>query len=324
VGVDPRLELLMAVQLLSGYPYLTPYSLDYARDFIDHFSSLQAHSAVSFFRALSAGGGWSDAYPAAVLYLSDPPELEERFPLPPRVYHAFRGPENLATFLASLRDFATQARFMRFFADQEGLYLRLASQVQDLLGDHDPVEAVEEYYGSRQTSYHLVLSPLLHHGGFGPHLGRHPGPYDVYTLLGPTGARRGQPLFGPRQFLLQLVWHEFSHAFVNPLTEDHAEEILRFRELYLPIAEPMQELGYGRWLDCANEHIIRAITARLAHRVLGPEAGRQALRQESSLGFRYVHSLAHGLEEYETHRDRYPTFAAFFPELVALFAGLRP
>ena len=124
------------------------------------------------------------------------------------------------------------------------------------------------------------------------------GTFDVYTLLGPTGAERGTPLYSPREQLLQIVWHEFSHAFVN-------------------------SLGYKHWLDCANEHIIRAIVARLAYHHLGPEAGSRALREDSSRGFHYIHALARRLEEYETHRNAYPTLAAFFPQLIDIFAELQ-
>ena len=323
IGADPRLELLTVVQLLSRYPYLTPYRVDYARDAIAHFSSHQRHQAITLFQNLSSGVGWSDAYPTAMLYLSDPPALETNGPIPPHIYRAFRGPENFTRFIQVLRDFARQTHFNRFFARQEKLYIRLKAELSQDLSHRDPTAAVEAYYGTRQLSYHLVLSPLLHHGGFGPHLGRPGGPYDVYTLLGPTGAERGVPKYGPRDQLLQIIWHEFSHAYVNPLSEDHYDELMHHAELFTPLAEQMNAIGYTRWLDCANEHLIRAITARLAHHHLGPEAGRQTLREESARGFRYIHALAHRLEEYEARRDDYPIFASFFPQLIAVFAELQ-
>ncbi len=322
IGVDPRLELLTTVQLLSGYRFLSPYYQDHARKVFDRFSSHRNHQAVQLFHALSRRNGWSDAYPTAMLYLSDPPELEPQFPLPPHIYAAFKGAENFHAFVAALRSFAYQTRFMSFFNDQQRLFGQLESNVRQLLGTNDPIATVEAYYGTRQLSYHLILSPLLHHGGFGPHIGRAGGPYDVYTLLGPTGSRRGLPTYGPRPHLLELVWHEFSHAYVNALTNDYAKVLLEHAELYLPIAQPMQKLGYARWLDCANEHIIRAITARLTSREFGPQEGRQALRRESARGFRYVHALAERLLEYEKNRKLYPSFTVFYPRLVDVFIEL--
>ena len=46
IGVDPRIELLTTVQLLSQYRYLTPYRVDYARDILIHFSKYQHHQAM--------------------------------------------------------------------------------------------------------------------------------------------------------------------------------------------------------------------------------------------------------------------------------------
>ena len=322
VGTDPRIELLTTVQLLSGYPFLTPHQTHYARVVFKRFSSHVNHLAVRHFHSLSATTGWSDAYPTAMLYLSDPPELEEVFPLPPSVYAAFNGPENFDRFVSALRGFAHQTRFMHFYHGQESFFIALEQGVRELLGDHDPISTVESYFGIRQISYHLILSPLLHHGGFGPHIGRPGGPYDVYTLLGPTKAQYGMPSYGPRPHLLELIWHEFGHAFANDLAGAYSEELLQRSSLYLPLSKPMRNMGYTRWIDCANEHVIRAITARLSTQVFGPEQGRQALREDVERGFRYVHALSRGLVEYEQNRTVYPNFYHFYPRLVETFEAL--
>ncbi len=322
IGVDPRLELLSTVQVLSQYRYLTPYRIDYTRDLIAHFSGYHQHLAVALFRNLSAGQGWSDAYPTAMLYLSDPPALEEIQPIPAHIYHAFRGRENFTRFIQALRDFARQTHFNRFFARKGKFYLQIEEELRGNIANSDPIDAVENYFGTRQISYHLIIGPLLHHGGFGPHIGRPGGPYDVYTLLGPTSSVRGVPEYGPRDQLLQIIWHEFSHAFVNSLCTAYYDSLMTHSELFTPLVEPMNRIGYTRWLDCANEHLIRAITARLAHHHLGPEVGRQTLREESGRGFRYIHALAERLEEYEVQRDTYPTFADFFPHLIEVFADI--
>ena len=130
------------------------------------------------------------------------------------------------------------------------------------------------------------------------------------------------PRFGPRDHLLQIVWHEFSHAFVNPLSEGYYHEIESHSALFVALSDQMNGLGYTRWLDCANEHLIRAVAARLVHHHVSPEAGRQALREESGRGFRYIHAIARRLAEYEDRRNDYPTFASFFPRLIGLFSEL--
>lgn len=168
IGADPRIELLTAVQLLSQYRYLTPYRVDYADDLVAHFSRYPPQQAVAFFRSLSADSGWSDAYPTAMLYLSDPPALEPTQPIPPHLYRAFRSEENFTRFVRALRAFVRQTQFNHFFARSQTLYQRLATSLREALARADPTGDIEAYFGTRQVSYHLVLSPLLHHGGFGP------------------------------------------------------------------------------------------------------------------------------------------------------------
>ena len=322
VGTDPRIELLTTVQLLSGYPFLTPHQTHYARVLFERFSSHLNHPAVRHFRSLSASTGWSDAYPTAMLYLSDPPELEEVFPIPPPVYAAFNGPENFGRFVSALRGFTHQTRFMHFYHSQESFFRALEQDFRDHLGDHDPISTVESYFGIRQISYHIILSPLLHHGGFGPHIGRSGGPYDVYTLLGPTKASHGIPSYGPRSHLLELIWHEFSHAFTNDLAGAYSEELLQREVLYIPLSKSMRSMGYTRWIDSANEHVIRAVTARLSTQVFGPEQGYQALREDAERGFHYVHALSRRLVDYEQNRAVYPTFSHFYPRIVEAFKAL--
>ena len=86
----------------------------------------------------------------------------------------------IALYLA-LREFAHQTRFMRFYHGQESFFVALEQGVRELLGNHDLISTVESYFGVQQIRYHLMLSPPLHHEGFGPHIGRPGGHYDVYT-----------------------------------------------------------------------------------------------------------------------------------------------
>ena len=45
------------------------------------------------------------------------------------------------------------------------------------------------------------------------------------------------------------------------------------------------------WQTTVNEHIIRAITCRLFHSEIGPEAGEKALESERRKGFKYIDAI---------------------------------
>jgi hypothetical protein len=84
----------------------------------------------------------------------------------------------------------------------------------------------------------------------------------------------------------------------------------------------MKKQAYGDWQTCVNEHIVRAVTTRLAYREIGREAGEQALQSEKRKGFFYVEALCRRLEQYENQRAKYHTFVDFYPELINVFKEL--
>jgi hypothetical protein len=163
-----------------------------------------------------------------------------------------------------------------------------------------------------------VLSPLLHQGGFGPRLPVGEGEYLGYSIVGPDGMAGNQPTYSLHH-LRELVWHEFGHSFVNPLTAARHDQLQANLDHFVPLATRMEKTGYPTWESCVNEHLIRAITARLMFRVVGEEAGAKAVQEEVSRGFVYVPALCRQLAEYETQRAAYPNLAAFLPRLLEVF-----
>ena len=172
-----------------------------------------------------------------------------------------------------------------------------------------------------QNSYNIILAPLFT-GGFGPRIERSSGKYDIYNILGPTNIKAGLPSFGSEQSFRHIAWHEFSHSFVNPTTAKFSRDIDQYEALYEPISIRMKGQAYRDWQTCVNEHIVRAVTTRLAYRELGSDAGGRALRGEKERGFAYVQALCESLVDYEKHRDTYPTFVDFYPELINVFKRL--
>lgn len=174
----------------------------------------------------------------------------------------------------------------------------------------------------KHHGYTIILAPLFHEGGFGGWIQRPDGRFDVYAILGPTDTFEGIPIFWPSAWLKYIVWHEFGHSFVNPITERFRQEIAKYSSLYDPIAEVMKKQAYGDWESCVNEHIIRAIEIRRIYREMGKAAADIMLQEEKSQGFIYIEALSERLKDYETQRDRYPTFLDFYPELIKVFEEL--
>ena len=321
VTVDPRIELLTAVEVLGfKHPGLnTPHDVPYKQEVLGYFAPHENHSAVEIFREITSKGIWPDAYAPAMIRLSNPPDLEIQHPFNDYIRMGFGGEEKVLQFVEALREFVPAAGFMKFFENNRKFYADVIRDVQEQLGSHDYIADLEYYYGTKQNSYNIILSPLLHHGGFGPRLKHNEDSYDVYNIIGPTGVEEGMPVFGPERRLKDIATHEFGHSFVNPLTAKHIEKISKYAALYDPIADKMKKRGYSSWEICVNEHIIRAVTTRFTYRELGEHEGDETLKREKSRGFAYIEGLCQRLGEYELQRDKYKTFEEFYPQIIRVF-----
>ena len=128
----------------------------------------------------------------------------------------------------------------------------------------------------------------------------------------------------------RLCWHEFSHSFVNHLTDLHLEQLkgpvgaLEKKKLPARVIDEIKT--FGLWdvhlADQTSEYVVRAATTRLSAIKLGPEKGNQALESEKKEGFPYLDTICACLEQYERRREKYPTLKDYFPQIVAAFEKL--
>ena len=317
VVVDPRIELMAVVQLLNDYLLITEYDFIYKRDARAYFSRFQDHPAVKIFGEMSQVDFSFDAVPKAMLALTDPPELELRVPFSDYVVKRAGGESQLNRFVEALRDFAQQSQFQTFFEAHEGTFKEVIDNTRSVV--EDAVAVLRGYSGMDLAGSTVVLGMLLHHGGFAAMIEHEIGDVEAYALIGPVGGQNGLPTFGSASHIESTTWHEFSHTFINPLTDQYANSITKYAALYKPISEQMGRQAYPDWQITVNEHIIRAITIRLAYIEVGAAAGDHALEREKNIGFAYVEALAAELKEYETARDQYPTIADFYPQLIEVF-----
>ena len=326
VTVDPRIELLAVVQLSSGYggrasQVLTRYDFTYKKHVELQFSTYRDHPVMGLFNDMSRRGFSFDAPVAAIVHYSDPPALQPIAPLPDDVIRRAGGREQLDDFIEALRDFCRTSFFLEFYEQHRPFYDTILAKARTKIESID-VSVVESYYGTAHRSYNIVLSPLFHPGGYGPRVVRDDGEVDIYSVNGPLsveGEADPVPVFGGVDDFRYLVWHEFSHSFINPLVDTYAERVDACEPLFEPMREVMFRQAYRQWRTCVYEHIVRAVTCRLAFLEGGMNAGIAAMREESSRGFRYVQPLCEALKRYEGDRETYPTLADFFEELIKVF-----
>ncbi|MFZ5353033.1 MAG: DUF4932 domain-containing protein [Bacillota bacterium] len=306
--IDPGTELLSAVQNAAGYDILTPLKHDYRSAMTEYFDSFKEHEAVKKFAAMRERGFSFHVPPAVMAHLSAPPALEYSTAIPKEYLNRSGGKKSLNDFISKLRAFYTETDFESFYKSNDEFYNAVLNKVSDDIKDFQLEARLNEYYGMKANSYNLVLAPMLHTGGYGIRVKNANGQYDVYAFIGPmdiytqnAGAYNKLPSFSKEE-IASLVWHEFSHSFVNPTTEKYSAEIYKYSKLFAPIKDIMSKQQYPEWLTCVNEHIVRAVTTRMAYIYGGKADGDASLHYEKSCGFYYVEALCRSLEVYEKQR----------------------
>lgn len=335
VTVDPRIEMLVAVELFGGYEdlgLLTPYDVAYKREVQEYFAPYQDHQAVRLFREMSDNGFRYSAPVEAMLALDGPPDFAERAAPTALAVMQARGADNVREFQAAMRRFAADSKFMAFYDAHRPFYDALTSQVREAVDLPGALAALESYMGMSQPTYGLILSPLLQPGGYGPRVDDGKGGWVMYSIIGPAAVKDAAPVFASGSLLQSTAWHEFGHSFVNPLTEKHLSEFTPNKRLmsalyergYLKGAE-----GYAAGIDpdllrreCIDEHVNRAIDARITLMHVSQEAANMQLRSDAVNGFLFVRPIYDLLARYESNRDKYKTIEDFYPEIIALFARL--
>lgn len=323
--VDPRIELLTAVQQQAGYDVLTRYDFDYKNEANEYFNAYKKHSVVKTFNKLRTRGFSYDAPPNLMLNLSNDLTIDENTKISDDLIARASGEKKLSNFINELRNFSYESNFNKFYQENIPFYQAMIDNVYGKIKDMKLIESLDSYYGMEVNSYNLVLSPLLHDGGYGPRVKADNGLYDVYGIIGPHGIINNEDVLVPgysAESIRYIVWHEFGHSFVNPTTEKFIDEINKYDNLYSKIEKQMKSQAYPNWEISVNEHIIRAITARLAYLNRGQSAYALTISNERKDGFYYVPALCDSLEKYEQARHKYPTFESYYPELINVFKEL--
>jgi hypothetical protein len=216
---------------------------------------------------------------------------------------------------------------MEFLAGERPFHEELLAAVREPFSRLDYERPLRDYLGLPVPHrYHFIMAPLYHGQGMHNLLVPRPGGVcDIYTICGHGSVKDGAArleLTVP-EITLQ-AWHEVLHTVVDGITKTHRAALEPLSPLYALMTDRARSeyRGPQGWLHMVDEQIIRAATSRLSAREFGPKAGGAALAREKSSGFALVGVVHQALLEYESSRADYPTFADFYPRVVAALSRL--
>lgn len=323
--VSPKIELISIVQTISDYPTVFGFlmqkdSSHYKSEVLRHFGQFKNHPLVKAFNTISMQPRKMNfsAPSNLMLYADECLNLRTDLKLDEFVLSRAGGKDSLILFLDLLKDFAIKSSFNDFYKDHSGYYSRMISNTIAQLDSIDHVKELESFYGMKQKSYGIVLVSLYGRVGYGNSIVYANGEREIFNTMGPQTLKDGIPFFGDNLYLKNFTRHEFSHPFVNPLTEQYWDFIKGYAGRYDSIPRAAKQNMCGDWQECINEFTIRSVVVHLAS-LESPELGSQVYEREKSRGVSLLDPLLTALQAYANNRSRYPTFASFYPTILEVF-----
>jgi hypothetical protein len=318
-STDNRIETLYYVFLLSDYPLISSHHSQYISDAAVYFKKYESHEAVVLAKELVDKGfsfdyavNWIFQYSAFPMFEK---EAEVDFPFDSRPINA----DSLQLFHKALTRFYHDAGCESFFKAQKRFLHEMINQVETGYRNKNIIKVIEGYYGvKKEAEHHVILSPLLHNGGFAiERTLLYSKRKELYAVVGPSGIRDSLPLFDEVYLEQDMVIHEFSHNYANPVVEKYLRELAAVESrVYLPVKEKVREEGYATFQAFMYELIVRSTTFRIVENLYGEDRALELLEYEKTVGFGSVAEVAESLKRFEKQRKIYPTFEDYFPELI--------
>ena len=323
VTVHPGVELLSIIQYLAGYagPGASPYRTAVRA----HFAPFRNHPAVLFLFNSDARFGYDLP---ELGWCFDNPLNPKAFTIPDSTYwlNNFSRSE-LTRYLTLCMDFAQQSQFASFYQRHQADYDRWGQAYRRQVDSAGVVQKLESFFHQPTASrWYICLDPLNSAGAHAimtKTLAPTYGQYIVYQQG--YWNRQAKPKIDPifEADVYNLVWHEGSHVYTNPIQQANRIQIDSLSYL-MRESELLSRQNITDWPHFVDESLVRAIATALSRAYRSPQQAQQRLVAEQRSGFVYTDQLAQLILEDYIQTNAYSSFAAYFPILLGKWAQLKP
>lgn len=310
ISVDPRMELLTALQVVAGDPNIDRSDRQYYQDMISWFTPYQDHYAVSHYKLINEYFCF-DAPINSMLYMEIGDEL--RLVSEPSEYLCLRAgsKKNWMEFYASLRDFASETGFKEFFKEHRGYYQQAIEKVEAINGNCDPATELESFIGLHADHYTFRFSPLQTCGYAGCNI---PQIEEVSCTIGFDSDEENSRA----EICLRVyLWHEFAHVYVNPILDDYLVQKPAAWQAFEKFISSLK-IDEEKYPDVnIYECFVRSVTYKLICRYYGNQEAEGILKWDEEQGFVYVRHFIHALDSYAIARAKMGVnIKDYFPALL--------
>ena len=321
ISIDDRIETLYSIAYFDDYFLVNKHANIYKNTLDQKLKTLKNHRAVALFDSISKKYNFSYYRPVEwILQHSEFPKLQKtKRKIDENDETITKGKEYLLEdFKKELIKFNQDSLFQKYLKGIKPINDKVIKTVSESKSIKFLPDYLEEYYGTKLSSYNLILSPLLHTGGFNSEIINEKGEKEVYAIIGPNGEIDFYPHFDKDYLEMDMILHEFGHSFVNHLTDKYANQIENLKTEYYDenLQKNGKKQGYSKWKYVFNEILLRAIVINITRSKFGNEKANKLLEFEKSVGFDLVEKVSEKLIIYEKNRKKYKKFEDFYPTLL--------
>lgn len=320
VEVSETVELISILARTAGYEeYLNDLAGQYTKDTEAWFAPYKEHVAVSLAREVRAkyGIGHERVMNMAIhlnidngkiVLIGDRAELNN-------------GWQNvdLDEFVKRLNKFYKDTRFHEFFEEHRTFYDGYTKMYEaNVMPAFHPEWFSQFHYGTAPADcFHVIVNFTCGSNNYGPWRQLTGQPRDLFAIIGYWI----DPALGRPRYDASLLFHEANHPFVNPLLDD-ANNIKLMENVGPKLLSlhktSVEKTSYTDWRIVINESLVRAsVVLYMQDAGFKMEQYLNVLMGEMvQQGFPWMFDLVGTLRYYTAHRDKYPTIADFYPEIV--------
>lgn len=296
-----------------GYGLMNEEENEYTAAIRALFEPYKSHPVYSFVEEMIPQG-FTFARPVELaLSLGDSNDFSMQYRVSDFCAECCGGMQKIEELLRLLKELDREVDFRTLYNREKGFYGKYLETAALVAEEYPYVDLLEQEYGKEQGSYQLVISSLMK-GNFGfAFEDEETKQSHLHAVLSTYGFSLSP----------NVLFHEFSHPFINPLTEKYAEVVAEYQEAYERLKSyklPGFESGYGDWQECVNEHLVRAMVIHLLRKCKLFEEAEQQLCYDWGLGYKYIPLILESYEHYDKNRETYHDFESYYPELLKVFS----
>jgi len=325
LNVDPRLELLSVIQSLTNWPNIggfTKFDFQYYRDVKSYFSPFKNHAMIKWYDDNLKRNWGYNAAPAAMLSLSNPPDIKLVEPFPEYIVKRGRGEENLNRMVELMNQFAIDTDFLKFWEEQQPFYKDFIDKIKEQVPYKKYNQLMKDFYGEEKANFVFIPVPLFHRGGYAEERETKEGKV-AYFIGGPHEIEDDFPVYD-NKIIRWLVFHEFGHSFTKPIVNEYEDRLNEYKHLFKYMKKSMKELTYTDWITTCDEHFVRCGEYFLLRLAGFPEESQQNYELNLKQGFLLLPLIREKMEVYVKTRTKFPSFKEFFPNFFEVFETVEP